>query len=94
MVTLTGFALPAGRTALKLGLAAAVLVVLHVLAMQANFNDELGIKEKSILREHLLPGGLCSPVTFLKSSDSSPIATSPPPPPQHQLYLGSGESSR
>ena len=46
MVTLTGFSLPAGRTALKLGLTAALLVVLHVLAMQANFNDDLGIKEK------------------------------------------------
>ena len=46
MKLLAAYALRAERVAFTLGTAAAVLVVVHVLAMQANFNPDLGLKER------------------------------------------------
>jgi len=46
MKPLAAYPLPAERVALTLGAVMAVLVVVHVLAMQANFNPALGLKER------------------------------------------------
>ena len=46
MKLLTAYSLRAERVALTLGAVMAVLVVVHVLAMQANFNPALGLKER------------------------------------------------
>ena len=46
MKPLTTYSLRAERVAYALAAAAAALVVVHVLAMQANFNPALGLKEK------------------------------------------------
>lgn len=46
MTLSTQFSLRAGRVAGTLAVIAAVLVVVHVLAMQAVFNDSLGLKER------------------------------------------------
>ena len=46
MNLLTSYSLRAERVAFKLAAVVAVLVVIHVLAMQANFNPDLGLKEK------------------------------------------------
>jgi len=46
MKILTGYSLRAERVALALGAAMAVLVVAHLIAMQANFNPDLGLKER------------------------------------------------
>lgn len=46
MKLVASYALRAERVALTLGAVAAVLVVVHVLAMQANFNPALGLKER------------------------------------------------
>jgi len=46
MKPLAAYALRAERVAFTLGVALAVLVVVHVLAMQANFNPALGLKER------------------------------------------------
>ena len=45
MKTELTYPLPAGRVALVLGAVASVLVALHLIAMQAFFNDALGVKE-------------------------------------------------
>jgi hypothetical protein len=46
MKLLTTYSLHAERVAFTLMAVLAVLVIVHVLAMQANFNDALGLKEK------------------------------------------------
>ena len=46
MKPLAAYALRAERVAFTLGVALAVLVVVHVLTMQANFNPALGLKER------------------------------------------------
>ncbi len=46
MNLLTSYSLHAERVAFKLAAVVAVLVVIHVIAMQANFNSALGLKEK------------------------------------------------
>ena len=46
MKLFAAYVLRAERVAFTLGAAAAVLVVVHVLAMQANFNPALGLKER------------------------------------------------
>ncbi len=46
MKLLTAYSIRAERVAFTLGTVLAVLVVVHVLAMQANFNPALGLKER------------------------------------------------
>ena len=46
MKLFAAYALRAERVAFTLGAAVAVLVVVHVFAMQANFNPALGLKER------------------------------------------------
>ncbi len=46
MQPLTAYSLRAERVAFTLGAILAVLIVVHVLAMQANFNPALGLKER------------------------------------------------
>ena len=46
MKLLTAYSFRAERVALTLGAVMTVLVVIHVLAMQANFNPALGLKER------------------------------------------------
>jgi hypothetical protein len=46
MKNLTAYSLRADRVALALGAIMAVLVVVHILAMQAVFNPDLGLREK------------------------------------------------
>ena len=46
MKLLTAYSIRAERVAFTLGAVMAVLVVVHVLAMQANFNPALGLKER------------------------------------------------
>ena len=46
MKPLTAYSLRAERVALTIGAVMTVLIVLHVLAMQANFNPALGLKER------------------------------------------------
>ncbi len=46
MQPLTSYSLHAERVAIRLMVVLAVLVVVHILAMQANFNPALGLKER------------------------------------------------
>ena len=50
MKALTSIHLPAGRTALKLAAVAGCLVVLHVVAMQIYFNEDLGFSDSGRLQ--------------------------------------------
>ena len=46
MKPLDTYSIRAERVALTLGVITTVLIVLHVIAMQANFNPDLGLKER------------------------------------------------
>lgn len=43
---LTAYSIRAERVAFRLGVVMTILIVIHVIAMQANFNPALGLKER------------------------------------------------